>query len=232
MSLRRLMSVGFVATATVAGSLAPASAADTLTPASVAAGRGVAATAAAPKVTAVGDAPAVAASVVSVEAPFAMTTSAGDRAARTKVLTAQQAAAGTVWTDVAKSATDCPDAGLPAAEGLTPSAVNVLNCEVAAYPDITEYLGVGHRSANGASDHPNGRAVDAMIDNWQTPAGKTLGWDLADYLVENRRALNIKYVIWDAQINTGSGWRPYRHPSGASDPNSAHLNHVHVSVRG
>jgi murein DD-endopeptidase MepM/ murein hydrolase activator NlpD len=75
-----------------------------------------------------------------------------------------------------------------------------------------------------------------MIPDWATPAGNELGWQVAEWVQANHVCLGVTYVIWDAQIfsadRAGEGWRPYEHPNGWTDANSAHRNHVHVSVAG
>ena len=127
----------------------------------------------------------------------------------------------------------CAPSTSPARQGLTAESARVLDCTSQAFPAIPTYLGIGYRSANRASDHPSGRAVDVMIDKWETEDGKAQGWRVANFVAANSKQWNVKYVIWDAQIySPQSGtWRPYRHPSGATDPNNAHLNHVHVSTK-
>ena len=94
--------------------------------------------------------------------------------------------------------------------------------------------GVGSRP--NASDHPAGRAVDVMIPDWDTPSGNAEGWRIARWAQANAAALRITYVIFDARIwstaRAGEGWRPYSHPTGASNPTLDHLDHVHISVIG
>jgi hypothetical protein len=128
----------------------------------------------------------------------------------------------------------CPPTGLPAEDGLTPDALRVLRCIATTFPQITTFHGVGERP--NESDHPSGRAVDAMIPDWALPAGNELGWQVAEWVRANHVCLGVTYVIWDARIwSTGQaadGWRPYSHPNGWTDANSAHRNHVHVSVAG
>jgi hypothetical protein len=93
---------------------------------------------------------------------------------------------------------------------------------------------VGFRAAKPASDHPAGRAVDAMIPGWQGSAGRRLDDDVAGYVQASAASLNVRYIIWNARIwspdRANEGWRPYRHPSGATDATSMHRDHVHVSV--
>jgi hypothetical protein len=91
--------------------------------------------------------------------------------------------------------------------------------------------GVGNRP--NPSDHTTGRAVDITIADWDTPAGKAHGWQIARWVRDNARQLGVTYVIFDAEIwsvqRTAEGWRPYSHPTGASSPTLDHLNHVHVT---
>lgn len=131
--------------------------------------------------------------------------------------------------------TSCPPTGSPAEEGLTPDALLVLRCVDAEF-GAHSYGGVGDRAANPGSDHPAGRAVDVMINAWNTPGGEAEGTRIANWVREHAKELGVTYVIWRAKIwsvaRDGEGWRPYTHPSGATDPTNLHMDHVHVSVHG
>jgi len=133
------------------------------------------------------------------------------------------------------SALNCPPSGLDVEEGLTPDALRVARCVVQKF-GITDLLGVGDRGDNPDSDHPSGRAVDVMIAGWDTAAGNTTGWEVAEWARANAVGLGVTYVIFDAQTwsvaRAGEGWRPYTHPSGCTEPRCQHLDHVHVSVHG
>lgn len=130
-------------------------------------------------------------------------------------------------------AMSCPSTGLSVELGLTPDALRVLRCIDLNFGEHT-YYGIGERP--NPSDHPDGRAVDVMIDQWSSPAGNSHGWTIAEWVKAHYTQLGVKYVIFDAKIwsdeRSDEGWRQYRHPSGATDPNSLHRNHVHVSVYG
>ncbi|NHA02097.1 hypothetical protein G5V59_27340 [Nocardioides sp. W3-2-3] len=142
------------------------------------------------------------------------------------------AATGGDCTTPAGGDTQCAPTQSPAEEGLTPDALLVLRCVNSTFGEHT-YGGVGNRASNPGSDHPSGRAVDVMINDWSTPKGIAAGDAIAAWLTQHYRELGITYVIWRARIwNPGSGWRPYRHPSGATDPTSLHMDHVHASVKG
>ena len=128
---------------------------------------------------------------------------------------------------------ECPPSGSSAEAGLTPNALLVLRC-VNAHFGPHAYAGVGDRPTNPSSDHPYGRAVDIMIENWHTASGVAEGTAIAEWVRAHATRLGVTYIIWRARIWSlgDTGWRPYRHPSGAPDPTSAHLDHVHVSVTG
>ncbi|RBP67885.1 hypothetical protein DFO66_101106 [Brevibacterium sanguinis] len=102
--------------------------------------------------------------------------------------------------------------------GLLPNAVNGYRAVCAKFPEVKSYG--GRRQGSGTSDHYTGEAVDIMI------SGST-GDRIADYLIKNQKALNVKYVIWEQRIwHPGQGWK------GMSDRGSAtanHFDHVHVS---
>jgi hypothetical protein len=77
--------------------------------------------------------------------------------------------------------------------------------------------GLGPGSVPG-SDHPKGRALDFM-----TYSNKKKGDALANDIIKNYKAWNVKYVIWYRYIwQPGRGWHRYSGPS-------PHTDHVHVS---
>lgn len=81
----------------------------------------------------------------------------------------------------------------------------------------------GYRSKGSVpgSDHPKGRALDFMINNIKN--GKSTGDALANDVIRNYKAWNVKYVIWNRYIwQPGRGWKKYNGPS-------PHTDHVHVS---
>jgi hypothetical protein len=93
--------------------------------------------------------------------------------------------------------------------------------------------GVGSRG--GPSDHPAGNAVDFMIEEYRTPPGRALGWQVAEWMVAHHQTLGVKYVIFDMQIWSASqadaGWRPYTRYGPDPDDNLAHRNPLHVTVK-
>jgi hypothetical protein len=93
--------------------------------------------------------------------------------------------------------------------------------------DAAEFLGCrfgepdmhGVAGRAGTSDHPGGLALDFMVN-------RATGDALASCALENMEALGIKYVIWEQQINHGSGWRTMEDRGGAT---ANHFDHVHLS---
>lgn len=126
---------------------------------------------------------------------------------------------------------DCPPSGSAAENGLQPVALEGLRCVKQAFPGVVTMYGVGDRS--GASDHPAGLAVDFMIDEWDTTAGRTYGWQVATWAKNNAASLHISYIIFDKKIwsadHDAEGWRDYTRYSADAGPTLLHQDHVHVS---
>jgi hypothetical protein len=79
--------------------------------------------------------------------------------------------------------------------------------------------GVGARA--NASDHPSGHALDFMTMN-----NVALGHRVAAHLQANAARMLVKYLIWQQQINSGSGWRRM---ADRGSPTANHMDHVHAS---
>lgn len=114
--------------------------------------------------------------------------------------------------------------------GLRPLTQGVVARSRAMFPQITTYYGV---RADSLPDHPGGYAVDIMIPNWSTSSGKALGWQIANYMRANARALGIQYIIFDQKIwnisRDGEGWRLMADRGGAT---ANHKDHVHITTKG
>ena len=135
-------------------------------------------------------------------------------------------------------AAQCPATGMGVEAGLTPDALRVVRCLKKGWTQLSSLGGIGERPANVDRDHQEGRAVDAMIPDYRSPAGRQLGRTIADWAVENHTRLGVKYVIWDARIwnvqREKEGWRSCAQGSCYSGPDdtAAHRDHVHISVFG
>ncbi len=109
-------------------------------------------------------------------------------------------------------------------EGLTANSMKALGeAHKFGLPLIS---GVAERG--NVSDHPHGNAID--VSNGVNTAEER---QYAEWVRANPEAVGAKYVIFAKQIASPSSdweWRPYTHPSGASDQTLDHFDHVHVSV--
>ena len=90
--------------------------------------------------------------------------------------------------------------------------------------DVYGYANRNIAGTNTRSAHGMWRAFDFMVGLGNVGKGNAV----ANHLIQNAGSYGLKGLIWNAMSNYGGGWKPYRHPSGASDPNSMHLNHVHA----
>ncbi|MDN5764122.1 MAG: M23 family metallopeptidase, partial [Microlunatus sp.] len=127
---------------------------------------------------------------------------------------------------------NCPATRLGVEARLTPDALLSLRCIHETFTTITDIGGV---RADAIPDHPSGRALDLMVPDYQTAAGKAFGWKVARWLRAHQKQLGIEYVIWDNRIwnikRDDEGWRVFR-ASGQGSPSELHTNHVHVTVFG
>ena len=95
------------------------------------------------------------------------------------------------------------------------------------FPEITDMGGV---RADSMKWHPNGLAVDVMIPDWDTPAGRALGDRIVDYVFDNADRFGLEYVIWRQTYRPASGTPHMMDNLGSPDAN--HYTHVHISSYG
>uniref|UniRef100_UPI0039BF846A hypothetical protein n=1 Tax=Lentzea alba TaxID=2714351 RepID=UPI0039BF846A len=103
-------------------------------------------------------------------------------------------------------------------DGVKPHAAQVGH-HVAGKFDVNDIGGAAGRGGSG--DHPLGLALDFMVN---TATGNAL----ADYVLANRKAFGVTYVIWRQRINDGSGWKAMED---RGSPTANHMDHVHVSFQ-
>jgi uncharacterized protein YgiM (DUF1202 family) len=126
------------------------------------------------------------------------------------------------------SASSPPPGSAAVEKGLQPNAIKVYRAVIKKFPQIKT---VGGKRPDSLPDHPSGRALDIMVPNYKSAAGKKLGGQIAAWARANARSLGINYVIWNQHIwninRDGEGWR-YMASRGSDSAN--HKNHVHVTV--
>lgn len=95
------------------------------------------------------------------------------------------------------------------------------------FPEIKEMSGVRPDSMKW---HPSGLAIDVMIPNWDTPAGRALGDRIVKYVFDNADRFGLEYVIWQQTYRPASGTPHLMENRGSPDAN--HYTHVHISSYG
>ncbi len=135
----------------------------------------------------------------------------------------------------AYAANDPQDTCDPSAKPGTVALRNMLNTAYGAHDNHTWR----DCSLGGTSEHKEGRALDYMLDYYDTTdravAEDILNWLLATDVHGNKHAnarrLGIMYLIWNRQIWASSraseGWRAYSCDGTAND---CHTNHIHFSL--
>ncbi|MEI7517936.1 MAG: hypothetical protein WCJ98_05585 [Mycobacteriaceae bacterium] len=98
---------------------------------------------------------------------------------------------------------------------------------VSRFPEIREIGGVRPDSMKW---HPEGLAIDVMIPDWQTPAGRALGDRIATFISENGRRFGLDYLIWQRMYTPAEG-KPYLMDD-TGNPDANHFTHVHISTHG
>ena len=89
------------------------------------------------------------------------------------------------------------------------------------FPMITD-IG-GYRSPDGYNEHSSGRALDAMIPNWQSPAGIALGDQVAAWALS---IPGVQRVMWQKSLIYADGRREPVPDRGS--PTANHMDHVHI----
>jgi hypothetical protein len=114
--------------------------------------------------------------------------------------------------------------------GLTPTSVGAKAAIEAQFPEVTE-IGGYRDDPNFPNEHPAGKALDVMIPNWNTGAGKAYGDKVAQYLLANGASMGVDYFLWQQrQWNTADGSSTPMRDLG--NPTDNHMDHVHVHTEG
>ncbi|KAL8288340.1 hypothetical protein RB601_004668 [Gaeumannomyces tritici] len=125
--------------------------------------------------------------------------------------------------------------GFPStSSGCTATAISGAREIVAAWPGRVREIGCIRDCACGSgSDHCCGKATDMMCSD----AGGTAtlsGREIAEWVMNNRATLNLKYVIWGQKIwetsqDSVKSWASWRTMDDRGDVTANHWDHVHVS---
>ncbi|WP_394277847.1 peptidoglycan DD-metalloendopeptidase family protein [Luteococcus sp.] len=93
---------------------------------------------------------------------------------------------------------------------------------------VVEVIGGWRSNGGAAADHPEGRAVDFMIPQWETSEGKELGDEIVGHFLSNAEFYDVEYLIWRQYISFPDGTGYQMEDRGS--PSENHFDHVHVSL--
>lgn len=111
--------------------------------------------------------------------------------------------------------------------GLQIQTIMARRAIVSRFPQIREIGGVRPDSMKW---HPEGLAIDVIIPDWQTPAGRALGNRIAKFVSDNGRRFGVEYLIWQRMYIPAEGKSYLMNDAGNPDAN--HFTHVHIATYG
>jgi hypothetical protein len=117
--------------------------------------------------------------------------------------------------------------GVGSERGLQIQTIRVKRAISARFPEIRD---IGGWRRDSLKWHPNGLAIDVIIPDWQTPAGRALGDRIADYALDNAERFNVEAVIWQRTYRPADGSPKLMADLG--DPDANHYTHVHIATYG
>lgn len=117
--------------------------------------------------------------------------------------------------------------GVAQEQGLQVDTILAARAVSAAFPEI---LTIGGVRPDSLRWHPHGMAIDVMIPNAHTPAGKALGDSVLAYVLQNAKRFDLNHVIWRQTIYKPDGSQRAMPDRGGDTAN--HYDHVHIATDG
>lgn len=117
--------------------------------------------------------------------------------------------------------------GVGIERGLQVRTILVERAISARFPEITNIGGVRQDSLHW---HPEGLAIDVMIPDYGTAAGKDLGDRIVAFVFQNAERFGLDNVIWQQTYYPVSG-TPHRMANLGND-DANHYTHVHIATTG
>jgi len=117
--------------------------------------------------------------------------------------------------------------GVAAERGLQIDTILAERAVSAAFPEIHTMTGVRPDSLRW---HPEGLALDVMVPDYASSAGKALGDRILSYVLANAQRFDLNHVIWRQAIYYPDG-TAHRMPD-YGGPDANHYTHVHISTNG
>lgn len=117
--------------------------------------------------------------------------------------------------------------GVGSERGLQVQTIRLKRAISARFPEIRDIGGVRPDSMKW---HPAGLAIDVIIPDYDTAAGKALGDRIARFAVNNAKRFGVEHVIWQRTYHPASGKPKLMADLGNDDAN--HYTHVHIATYG
>jgi hypothetical protein len=112
-------------------------------------------------------------------------------------------------------------------KGLQVKTILAARAVSAAFPEI---LDIGGVRSDPLKWHPHGLAIDVMIPNARSAAGKALGDSVLAYVLKNAERFDLNHVIWRQTIYRPGGSKRTMSDRGGDTAN--HYDHVHIATDG
>lgn len=103
-----------------------------------------------------------------------------------------------------------------------------------------DFTSFGTRTSGGFSKscHFRGYAIDMMISNYKNAGVRKRHEEIAEWLMNHRKELNITNIIYydkslygqDSAARPYAKWSAYGHPSGGTGDTVQHRDHIHISI--
>ncbi len=117
--------------------------------------------------------------------------------------------------------------GVAAERGLQVATILAERAVSVTFPEIHTMTGV---RADSLRWHPEGLALDVMVPDYGSSAGKALGDRILAYVLANAQRFDLNHVIWRQAIYFPDG-TAHRMPD-YGGPDANHYTHVHISTNG
>lgn len=117
--------------------------------------------------------------------------------------------------------------GVGSERGLQVQTIRVKRAISARFPQIQE---IGGFRPDSMKWHPNGLAIDVIIPDYDTAAGRALGDRIAAFALANAERFKLEHVIWQRTYHPASGKPRLMADLGNDDTN--HYTHVHIATYG
>jgi hypothetical protein len=117
--------------------------------------------------------------------------------------------------------------GVAPENGLQVDTILAARAVSAEFPEI---LDIGGVRSDPLRWHPHGLAIDVMIPDARSTAGKEIGDEVLAYVMANAERFGLEHAIWRQTIYRPDGSKKAMSDRGSDTAN--HYDHVHVATAG